>query len=81
MGGGEKVQLSPEDRNDKIVSCAVSLGLFMILKVVLVLYLWEGGSQQVLLLLVLKTCSGQARRSNLTGALKGNVSRRYFILS
>lgn len=40
------MQLPPEDRKYEIVSCAFSLGVFRILKVVLILYLGGGGSQQ-----------------------------------
>jgi len=45
-GGGGNVQLPRENRKYEIVSCAGSLGLFMILKVVLTLYLTGGGRQQ-----------------------------------
>lgn len=64
--------------------CAVTLGLFITLKVVLP-FGTTGEERQkkawTTLASVWKACSDQIRRADFTGALKGNVSRHYLIVS
>lgn len=64
----------------RIESMKLPLGLFTILKMILVLYVSKALELLLLLVLELKSLLGQTRRANLIGALKGKLSRHDLIL-
>lgn len=73
------MQLPPEDRKYEIVSWAAGLGLFTILKMVLIFFMSAKHLSSFSCFWNRKVCVGQ-RRAKLIEALKGKLSRHYLIL-